>query len=188
MILSMVPSLFLLITPEVKGYRITRKEKQRIISLIILLTIPLSFLQVPSINLIAINILVICSFIDHKHREIPNIAAVLLTIAVAITAIVKPFDFSLFNSGMAALLYLFFLVACLLGYIGGGDIKILLPIFLLYSNNIFALYIFIFITAVISILTALPLVIKNRTLKVTTPMAISFLISLILTSLILKAI
>lgn len=189
MILSILPHLLLLNSKEVQSYNLSNKDKKKLLSITLLLS-PLLyyFLQISVVVLSIFNILVVCTFIDNRHREIPDSATYISLFIYVFSIIISPPEIVLFNTGIAALIYIILLLGCVLGYIGGGDIKILLPIFLILGENILYLYIFLLLTSLSSIILALPEVLKKRTFKITTPMSMPFTIAFIFTELVFKII
>lgn len=177
--------LIFLDSKEMQAY-ISEKEKQYILLTNILTCNTLYFLGIKALFLFFISILFVSAYIDYKYLEIPNIATIICLFTYVLSVFITPPHITFFSASITTVVYIFFVLGCILGLIGGGDIKILLPLFLILSESVLGLYIFLFLTSFTSVIFALPQAFKKRTLKVNTPMAMSFTIAFIFTASILN--
>ena len=191
--ITIIPTFKLLKTKEIQGYNMKRTDFEHIF-IFLLVTLPLfvllSILKAQYLNhLTALNItniafttailgiLVVASYIDSKHHEIPYIASLLALGCVLLKIIVVDLILqtspviSKFDIGITSGIFLLLVTLCLFGQLGGGDIQIMLPIFILFGNNIFNILIFLMALSVVGLITALPSIIRKKTLKISIPMA-----------------
>lgn len=128
--------LIFLDSKELKEY-ISDCEKQYLFIYNIIFSNLLYFLDIYSIYIFMIAIVSISGYIDYRYKEIPNNAtwiSLFLCVPDLINSGIKPdFVFGL-------LLYVVFFIFCLLGFIGGGDLKLFLPINLLLGGISFLIF------------------------------------------------
>ena len=167
------PFLLLLIfrQKEVREYQLSIREQQLVIVISLIVAITMTFLQINLHSILFSNLLILCSLIDIKYREIPDVAT-LIGLIIVLAYYIAPYQTpSLFQISITLALYSIFFVSTYLGYMGGGDNKILLPILLLLMPDLMGLLVFIFLLSMSSIVWSIPQIIHNRTLKLSIPLA-----------------
>ena len=167
------PFLLLLIfrQKEVREYQLSIREQQLVIVISLIVAITMTFLQINLHSILFSNLLILCSLIDIKYREIPDVAT-LIGLIIVLAYYIAPYQTpSLFQISITLAVYSIFFVSTYLGYMGGGDNKILLPIPLLLMPDLMGLLVFIFLLSMSSIVWSIPQIIHNRTLKLSIPLA-----------------
>ena len=167
------PFLLLLIfrQKEVREYQLSIREQQLVIVISLIVAITMTFLQINLHSILFSNLLILCSLIDIKYREIPDVAT-LIGLIIVLAYYIAPYQTpSLFQISITLAVYSIFFVSTYLGYMGGGDNKILLPILLLLMPDLMGLLVFIFLLSMSSIVWSIPQIIHNRTLKLSIPLA-----------------
>lgn len=195
----------LLKTKEIQQYKLKRANMENIriqIITVVPFFIALSIMiiwyldHLVELNLIDIaftaavlGILIVASYIDKKHQEIPYMASIFSLVCVAAKVVFCRIQHTaptlpMFHIGMTSGIFLLLVILCILGQLGGGDIQIMLPIFILFGNNIFNILIFLMALSIVGLITALPSIIREKTLKVSIPMAPSITGAFFVTALI----
>lgn len=125
---------------EIDSY-ISENEKQNILLANILLSNIFYISGVETAYICILGILLGAAYIDYKYREIPDWATVLSLCIVLIYSFLSIENINLIDISIGLSIYVVFIISCLLGYIGGGDIKIFLPLVILMGGVNFALFI-----------------------------------------------
>lgn len=139
--------LFLLIlifleSREVKDY-LSYHERQCLLFANILISNILYFIGIELVYIYILGILSGSAYIDCKYREIPNRATLLSLFVVLIYCFFNMVSINVIDMAIGLIIYLIFMLSCLLGYIGGGDIKIFLPLVILMGGINFTVFILI---------------------------------------------
>ncbi len=100
------------------------------------------------------SLISIAAYTDYKHGEIPNVVSVYAGIISLANFLVNYQDFLMADMALGAGIYIIFFVSCLLGFIGGGDIKLFLPLVILLGGLKFM--IFLILSAALVMLLFIP--------------------------------
>lgn len=159
---------------EIKTYIASQKRKKTLVICIIITNIMFLF-GIDTIFVICANILLISGYIDLIYKEIPNISTILMLVFVVISLIFNFNDILLIDLGIGLLIYMFFIGFCLLNLIGGGDIKIFLPLILLLGGIKFI--IFLTFSSILVLIVNLGSLVVNKDFKKEVALAPYFYLS-----------
>ena len=138
--ISVLISIFFLECNEVDSY-ITDREKKILLLANISISLVLYVLKVDIAYIFTLQILLGSAYIDYRYREIPDSATLISLLIVLIFTFLNLESINMIDIALGLSIYAIFLISCLLGYIGGGDIKIFLPLVILMGGVNFALFI-----------------------------------------------
>lgn len=138
--ISVLIITFFLECNEVDSY-ITDREKKILLLANISISLVLYVLKVDISYIFTLQILLGSAYIDYRHREIPDSATLILLLIVLTFKFSNLGNINMLDMIVGISIYIVFLISCLLGYIGGGDIKIFLPLVILMGGVNFALFI-----------------------------------------------
>jgi len=138
-VISFIISFAFLENTEVRSY-ISEDEKQNILLANILLSNIFYFVGVETIYIYILEILLGSAYIDYNYREIPNWATISSLCIVIVYSFFNIENLNVIDIVIGIIIYLIFMISCLLGYIGGGDIKIFLPLVILMGGINFAVF------------------------------------------------
>jgi leader peptidase (prepilin peptidase)/N-methyltransferase len=148
------------------SYKLSKNKSIKINIWVVLVTgiiFLAAFLKFPQSNLMLIksmilgSLLIVVSFIDLKHRIIPNIVVMITLIIGIIFSFIGDISFSTSVLGMIVGGGLLFIFAIIPGAIGGGDIKLMFALgaYLGHIKILWALILAFIVASIISIILIL---------------------------------
>lgn len=135
------------------GEYLDKKEKNILKAFNILVLISMYYMDVNFTFIFVAAIISVSAFIDYKHGEIPNIAAIYALVIAIVNCCIHYKNLNLVDMTLGVFIYFIFFIACLIGLIGGGDVKLFFPIMILFGGLEFIIFLVIssFIVLVVNI-------------------------------------
>lgn len=167
---------------EVKTYISYAKRKKLFLVNIVISNIIYLTGKVEVIYIYMSSILAVSAYIDYKYNEIPDNATILGIVIYVAYILIQDDIYIILNIDtlFSLIIYICFVVSCLLGFIGGGDIKLFLPLSLILGGINFLMFLII-TSFLVFILNIYKLLSKKRKLNDTIALAPYFYISMIIT-------
>lgn len=178
----LILGIFFLESKELKTYISYAERKNLFLVNIVISNIIYFTYKVNEVYIFMIMILSISAYIDYKYNEIPDNSTIFGIVIYIIYVLIQDDIAMILNIDtlFSIIIYIVFLGSCIFGFIGGGDIKLFLPLSLILGGIDFLF--FLIITAfLIFICNIYSLFSRKRKINDTIALAPYFYISMIIT-------